>query len=291
VGREVDTDASFRFFRSLQALEDTDWTGSHTKLSAAAATRLFPSDSLQDRFVRAVAAERLLPAKEIVECGEFFQRVRKVVRAPCVADLCCGHGLVGILFALFERDVTRVLLVDTRQPDTHARLAACAANIAPWVMPKLEFRVASLRAAGEALPAGVAIVSAHACGVLTDQCLDLAIRHGGPVAVMPCCYPRRTCRAPHAVQTALGHELAYDVDRTYRLEAAGYRVRWSAIPRIVTPMNRVLVAGRAKQTRGLPTREPSRGVEREFSGGAQRPQDFVSFRGPLLRFFPASNMR
>ena len=41
---------------------------------------------------------------------------------------------------------------------------------------------------------------------------------------------------------ALGRALATDIHRTYRLEAAGYQVDWSAIPRAITPMNRIMVA-------------------------------------------------
>ena len=41
--------------------------------------------------------------KELVEAFEFFAAVRKDLRARSLADLCAGHGLVGVLFALHER--------------------------------------------------------------------------------------------------------------------------------------------------------------------------------------------
>ena len=53
--------------------------------------------------------------------------------------------------------------------------------------------------------------------------------------------PETTTRPPPAVTRGLGADLAFDVDRTYRMENAGYTVRWDAIPEVVTPMNRVLV--------------------------------------------------
>lgn len=231
----------FRFFRQLNALSDRSWVASRSNLGSALAERAFVSDSLQDRLVRALAAERVLPIKEILECGELFERVRGEVRAEQVADLCCGHGLLGILFALFERCVQRVLLTDERQPPSHARLLACALHVGPWIAGKVSFREARVQGVREALAPGTAIVSAHACGTLTDECLDTAIALGGPVAVLPCCYPQRACPAPLAVQLALGHALAHDVDRTYRLERAGYHVRWTTIPAEITPMNRVLI--------------------------------------------------
>ena len=52
---------------------------------------------------------------------------------------------------------------------------------------------------------------------------------------------------PAARQAELGTRLAFDIDRTYRLEAAGYRVRWDAIPEEITPMNRVLIGTRRKE--------------------------------------------
>ena len=86
----------------------------------------------------------------------------------------------------------------------------------------------------------MAIVSAHACGVLSDLCIDVAIKSGGPIAILPCCYPRSACEAPLSLQTQFGLETAYDIDRTYRLEAAGYRIRWGTIPSEITPMNRIV---------------------------------------------------
>jgi hypothetical protein len=231
----------FRFFRQLNERVDRSWVSSRSNLGLALAERWFVSDSLQDRLVRALAATRILPIKEILECGELFDRIREEVRAEQMADLCCGHGLLGILFALFERRVQHVVLTDEVEPPSHAKLLACARQVGPWIDGKVSFRQARIRDVRETLLPGTAIVSAHACGTLTDQCLDIAIALGGAVAVMPCCYPRKSCPAPPAVQLALGHALAHDVDRTYRLEQAGYHVRWTAIPAEITPMNRVLI--------------------------------------------------
>ena len=42
---------------------------------------------------------------------------------------------------------------------------------------------------------------------------------------MPRCYPYDNCPALATVQKSVGVEQAYDVDRTYRLEMAGDKVR------------------------------------------------------------------
>lgn len=231
----------FKFFRQLKALEDRSWMASRSHLGLLLADRYFTSDSLQDRLVRALAADRVLPIKEILECCEFFGHIRKDVRAECVADLCCGHGLLGILFALFKRDVQHVLLTDEREPLSLAAVLACATQVGPWIAGKVTFQKAKIKTMHGSLAPGTAIVSAHACGGLTDRCIDLAINLRSGLAVMPCCYPQRLCPAPLALQLALGVPLAFDVDRTYRLEHAGYHVRWTTIPPEITPMNRIMI--------------------------------------------------
>ena len=100
----------FRFFPQLNDLPEDQkhWLGSDSRLYESAAQAYFADDSLQNRLVRALAAARLLPIKEVMESFEFFARVRKQARASCVADLCCGHGLIGVLFAMFEKRVEPV---------------------------------------------------------------------------------------------------------------------------------------------------------------------------------------
>jgi hypothetical protein len=157
-----------------------------------------------------------------------------------VADLCCGHGLLGILFAMFERDVQRTILIDQNEPESRQKLIAVASQVAPWIAEKIDNRAAKISLDDDWIKPGISIVSAHACGVLSDLCIDIAIKSGGPIAILPCCYPKSVCNAPQSLQTQFGLETAFDIDRTYRLEAAGYRVRWGLIPKQITPMNRIV---------------------------------------------------
>ena len=66
--------------------------------------------------------------KEFCESFEFYSRTRKLIRRSAgvdlalkanppvnVADLACGHGLTGILYAMFEKDVECVWLVDVKK--------------------------------------------------------------------------------------------------------------------------------------------------------------------------------
>lgn len=203
---------------------------------------LFPGDSLGDRLARALAARRALPFKEVLESYEFFAATRREVRSPVVADLCSGHGLVGLLFALFERRVEQVVSIERRPPPSREKVLEAVCEVGPWVADKVRLADGLLKRRRAELAPGTAIVAVHACGLRTDEALDLAVGLGGPVAVMPCCRPHGRSPAPGALQRALGGDLAFDVDRTYRLERAGYHVRWTEVPEAITPMNRVLVA-------------------------------------------------
>ena len=180
---------------------------SRSSIKPHIAERHFNSDSLPDRFVHELAKQHALPTKEILESFEFF------VRAPQMADLCCGHGLTGILFALFERSVERVLLIDRTQPPSHAKALDAAIRVGPGVADKVRYQTTRMKDVGEHLEAQTSVIGIHACGTLTDRCIDTALATGGQVALMPCWYPDRGCEAPAALQRALGTRLAFDIDR------------------------------------------------------------------------------
>jgi len=232
-----------QFFRQVSA--DDAWIGSSSRLRPGDARR-FPGDTLQAALARALCDRSALPAKELFEATETFQLVRKTVRRPTVADLCCGHGLVGLLFAVFERAVESVLLVDRRRPQSAEALLEAAQSVAPWTAPKVEWRVEALQ--DIELAPGTGVIAVHACGMRTDKALDIALAAQGPFAALPCCRPHRLHPAPESLKNALGADLAIDVHRTYRLEEAGYRARWQEISPAITPMNRVLSARRGEAT-------------------------------------------
>jgi hypothetical protein len=158
-----------------------------------------------------------------------------------VADLCCGHGFTGILFAIFEPEVEKVILVDRTQPPSYRKVMDCVAEVAPWAGEKVEYRETTLAQGGDALPREASLLGVHACGARTDRILELVSRHRSRFAVMPCCYAQTAKRAPRGLANALSPNLITDIDRTYRMEALDFAVEWSAIPRAITPMNRILI--------------------------------------------------
>ena len=230
-------------FRLLRQFEDPERVGLLRYRGSIDPTWLphFPGDGLHDRFARALARRRAVPFKEVLESFEFFARVRKHVRTAELVDLCAGHGLVGVLFALFERRVERVLLVDRVSPGSRDAVLEAAIEVGPWVEPKLRQERRNLRRSPLRAEPGSAVVAVHACGTLSDLALEVALESRGPVALLPCCRPHRRSPAPPAVARAVGADVAWDIDRTYRLEREGYHVRWDAVPEVITPMNRVIV--------------------------------------------------
>lgn len=203
----------------------------------------FAGDSLYERIVRELAHERALPLKEVTEAFEFFAVVRKYLRsATTIVDLCSGHGLVGILFAALERRTQEVVLYDKRRPKSFEPVLRACVKAAPWIDGHVQRVELDLKRARTTLPVGSAVVGVHACGKLTDACIELGLATGGPFAVMPCCRAQACNPAPEGLRQALGEDVAYDVDRTYKIERHGCAVRWREIPAAITPMNRVLIA-------------------------------------------------
>ena len=91
------------------------------------------------------------------------------------------------------------------------------------------------------IPPASLVVAVHACGVLTDRTLDLAIASRAQVAVLPCCHDLSRSDTGDLVGWLDG-PLAVDATRAFRLRAAGYRVFTQTIPAAITPQNRLLLA-------------------------------------------------
>ncbi|MBI5611430.1 MAG: methyltransferase [Deltaproteobacteria bacterium] len=197
---------------------------------------LFAGDGLFDRLGRTVSQVGVLPRKELYEAWEVARRVRRRIRGGRVVDLCCGHGLLGQVMLLLDDTSPGVLAVDRHLPPSHVPLAA--ALQAEW--PRLQGRVdfAEVPLEQVELRPGDVVVSAHACGGLTDAILAQAAAVRASVAVLPCCH-HLTARGDLAGW--LDGPLALDVERAVRLRAAGYRIFAQAIPAEITPKNRLLL--------------------------------------------------
>lgn len=195
----------------------------------------FPSESLFDRIARAVCRTECLPRKELFEAWEVARRARRRFRGGRVIDLACGHGLVAHLMLVLDDTSPVALAVDTRIPASAAILCAELARTWPRIAGRVMFEERSL--ADVALTPDDVVVSVHACGRLTDDVLDAAIRARARVVVLPCCQ----LAAPSPLDGWLEGQLAVDVARAHRLVAAGYDVVTQTIAAEITPKNRLLL--------------------------------------------------
>jgi len=199
---------------------------------------------------------------------------RQEGRRPSITvyDLCSGHGLTGMLFAACNppRSTSssipvRTVLVDRFEPQSHAVLKDCIAEVCPWIgdgttgTDATRFVSSTLEdffaqhtnkedGTNNNNSDASVVISTHACGSLTDQVLEYAVQYqSAAIAVMPCCYTGTDKGAPYGVRRALGVSMSADVRRSFFLQDTGaYHVDFATIPKTITPMNRIIVAERRK---------------------------------------------
>jgi hypothetical protein len=211
--------------------------GSRAKLNRHSLPR-FVDDTLFCRVARVVCEAECLPRKELYESWEFARRVRRRLRGGTIVDMAAGHGLVAILMLLLDDRSERALVVDRRIPDSAGALLAAFERQYPRLTGRIELRECEL----EDVPVTreYHVVSAHACGPLTDAVLDRAIGARASVAVLPCCQAEAKCDTGGLLGW-VDSALAIDVTRANRLRAAGYQIITQTIPDTITPKNRLLI--------------------------------------------------
>lgn len=216
----------------------------------------FQGPTLFDHIARVVCEASCLPRKELYESWEVARRARRRFRGGRVVDLACGHGLVAHMMLLLDDTSETALAADRRVPPSASILAA--AMVREW--PRLAGRVEIVQRelSDVNVLAGDVVVSAHACGGLTDDVLGLAIAASARVVVLPCCQAEGKGDLG-GVGGWIDGALAIDVTRAARLRAHGYAVYTQTIPAEITPKNRLLLgapphreAGAGKVLPGLP---------------------------------------
>eukprot|EP00935_MAST-01C_sp_MAST-1C-sp1_P002851 g2851.t1 len=194
--------------------------------------RWFGGDTLPDRLALALARRRAIDMKEFVESFEFFTHARrkKYQVSSTIADMCCGHGFTGMLWAVFERKVKQVFLIDFKRPDSYDLIREAVCEVAPWAADKISFVEMNLQELvsnpSAHLPLRTSIFGVHACGDATDMCIEVGVKLGSLIAVMPCCYKPAPPPTPPVLELELGKELASDINRSYHLTSSGYSVEW-----------------------------------------------------------------
>ena len=211
--------------------------GSRNKLSPSHA-RYYPGDGLLDTLGRAICAVDCLPRKELHEAWEMATRIRAwLAPSPMgrVVDLCAGYGLLAQVLALLDATET-ALAIDIRLPKNHVLVHDAVVATFPHLAGRVTFERARLE--DVSLGAGDVVVSAHACGELSDAVLSRAAAAGARVALLPCCHRtrRRTDLAECADVAA-----RIDEERVEWLVERGYDVTVDTIPDTVSAKNRLLL--------------------------------------------------
>lgn len=199
---------------------------------------MFTGDTLFQRIARAVCRAGVLPRKELYEAWETAKRVRRRFRGGRVVDLACGHGLLALIMMILDRTSPQALAVDSCIPKSAAPLFEALCRTWPF----LTERICYVPDAIETVDLGPedVVVSAHACGSLTDEILDRAVAARARVAVLPCCHDLKTCDDKN-LSGWMAADLAVDAARACRLADLGYRIHTASIPSSITPKNRLLM--------------------------------------------------
>jgi hypothetical protein len=198
----------------------------------------FGGDTLFDAIARTVCHAGCLPRKELYEAWEMARRVRRRFRGRRIVDLACGHGLLAQILMLLDNSSPEALAIDQRIPQSAAILAASLSEAWPRLQSRIRFVQTDL--ADVQLYRDDLVVSAHACGGLTDLVLERAVKVRACVAVLPCCHNLKTGDLG-GMEGWLNGPLAMDAARASWLRAQGYRVFTQLIPGDITPKNRLLM--------------------------------------------------
>ena len=213
------------------------------------------SDALFDRFARTICAAKAVPRKELFEAWVMALYVhQQFPNVHRIADLACGHGLVSWALLLLYNNTssrryhTSAVCIDTRMPSSADKVAEAMLREWPDLEDSWDYVEGSI---DDIVPApSTLLVAVHACGILSDKVISLALRGNAPVALVPCCHTKKSLSIDQRLQmkedslTLEDFDLSTYIDnrRFDRLQNSGMDVQEVFLPQIITPKNRVFLA-------------------------------------------------
>jgi hypothetical protein len=257
----------------------------------------FSSNTLFDRFARVVCQVLVIPRKEIFETWAMALYVHhQFPNATRIADLACSHGLLSWALLLLAQEehlsspttatastdkptnVKRsVVCIDLKMPKSAEKIATAMLHEWPALQNDWDYVEGPLEALQP--DASTLLVGIHACGVLSDKVVRLAIQGNAAVALVPCCHSKK-CLTPDQKEEMRKTESAssntsrpgvtkdnmvvtladfIDRYRIKRLQSAGFIVQEAHIPDVFTPKNRIIMGTPPSTTNSIntPPRDPS----------------------------------
>ena len=166
------------------------------------------------------------------------KRVRRKYRGGRILDLACGHGLLAHIMLILDNSSKTALAVDNKIPLNAEKLSNELTASWPRLKNRIIYKQISIQEI-TVLPDDI-VVSAHACGSLTDLIIDKAIEQRARIAVLPCCHNLKES-ATGNLEGWMDKTLAVDTLRAVALRAKGYQIVTQKIPDDITPKNRLLM--------------------------------------------------
>lgn len=135
------------------------------------------------------------------------------------------------------------IAVDRHLPQSAKRLSDALLRAWPRLEKRITFEERDIE--NVELTSNDLVVSAHACGTLTDRILKRASEARARIVVLPCCHNETTCDTGD-LGGWMDAALAIDATRARKLAAKKYSVRTQLLPSTITPKNRLLMGAPMK---------------------------------------------
>lgn len=213
--------------------------------------------------------------KEFLETYSAASVIHKHMFGGRVADIAAGHGLLAWFLLVMQHEYANngksggfsprtAVCIDQSMPQAAQKIAAvCRDSLPHSVASQFTYVQADLRNCQP--DASCLLASVHACGSLTDDIIDMAIQHGAPCAVVPCCHTvRPELYRPHVLANESVASIAQRVQdykdtlqnddkhmavgtvvddvRVRTLQRAGFSVQQIELPAAFTARNRLILA-------------------------------------------------
>jgi hypothetical protein len=198
--------------------------------------RLTP-DCPQDLNLLRLATFAGIDIKEVGEVLYFNQAVTAVLgdHFDHVYDLCSGNGLNGAYWLINDM-AGRVHYFDLKKNHHFEKLR----NGLP---SNYEHHGVNILEEDIEIEKGGLVASIHACGVLTDKVMNIAMAQRNPFAVVPCCndYDNNVHFSPEVIKYFEDKDGAIDAARIRKAQEQGYNVVLRAVPKDITTQNKVII--------------------------------------------------